>query len=230
MVVCCCLRNRASKDSHLPVGSWTLAATMAWVWSWGSMVREVCWRNSAAVIPRVSTWWTPSVPRRVTAPWVSNHPSAASTAASWAARTSARTHGSGVSAHSTEIDFGAENVQSNPRADVPPKRRPSFAPRRRVEAVEQRPQLLARDLAVEAERPCPRTPPPSRRLVGVEVVVDRPTARTTGTLPVLGEARVVVEQLPESVVRRLQRLAPHHRDVPARPNALVCVPHYLQGR
>jgi hypothetical protein len=91
-----------------------------------------------------------------------------------------------------------------------------------VEAVEQRPQLLGRDVAGEAERPCPGTPPPSRRLVRVEVVVDRTTARTTATLPILGQAGVVAEQLPEPVVRGLQRRAPHHRDVPARPNALVC--------
>ena len=45
----------------------------------------------------------------------------------------------GLPAPSTEIDFGAENVQSNPRADDPPKRRPSLAPVAGCPAVEQRP-------------------------------------------------------------------------------------------
>ncbi len=50
---------------------------------------------------------------------------AASTAQSWAASTSARTQGSGVSAQRTDTDFGAENVASNPRADESPNDLPS---------------------------------------------------------------------------------------------------------
>ncbi len=34
----------------------------------------------------------------------------------------------GMSAHSTDTDFGAENVASNPRADEPPNRRLSRSP------------------------------------------------------------------------------------------------------
>ena len=108
-------------------------------------------------------------------------------------------------------------------------------PRGRVAAVEQLTQLRSGDLAFEAERAPPGAPPLSRWLVGVEVVVDRTAAQPAGTLLVLGQARVVVEQLPELLVGRLERLATHHDDhrphgcpaacpvrYPARANALVC--------
>ncbi|HET9443102.1 MAG TPA: hypothetical protein VFO65_07245, partial [Acidimicrobiales bacterium] len=121
---CWRFKNRASRDSQRPVGSWTLAATMAWLCSWGSAARLVCWRNTATATPWVSTWWTPSVPRLVSAPWRSNQSRAAAVAASWAAATSARTNGSGERAHNTDTLLGAEKVASKARAERSPKPRP----------------------------------------------------------------------------------------------------------
>ncbi len=225
-VRCWYFRNRASSDSHRPVGSCTLAEMMAWVCSCGSTVREVCWRNSAAVIPAVSTWWTPSVPRRVTAPCRSNHAEGGVDRRCRGRRAPRRAPtGPAMRAHSTDTDFGAENVASNPRADESPNRRPKLLAGDWVAALEQRPQLLAGDRAIEPERLATVAPPPARRLVRVEVVVDRSPARTRART-VLGEPGVVVEQ-PGSlstdafnVVTRITTSTIHTdvpRDLPPRP-------------
>ncbi|MEZ5350810.1 MAG: hypothetical protein R2714_16670 [Microthrixaceae bacterium] len=127
MLRCWYFRNRASRASHRPVSSWTLAETMAWsalrVDRSGRVLAEHRRRDPERVDLEHAVG-----PRRVTAPWRSNQASAASTAASCEASTSARTNGSGDSAHRTDTDFDAENVASNPRADESPKRRPSRAP------------------------------------------------------------------------------------------------------
>ncbi len=131
--------------------------------------------------------------RRVTAPCASNQPSAASTAASWAARTSARTYRSGDSAHSAETDFGAENVASNPRADESPNDRPKLGPVRGVAG--RRATARSSSPATSPATPRAGVPAPHQRpggLVGVEVVVDRATPAPRG--PVLGEAGVVVDE------------------------------------
>jgi hypothetical protein len=76
-----------------PVVSCTLAHTRRGCGAAGRRCGLVCWRNRATVSPWVSTWWTPSVPRRRRRR--ARKPGQGGvTAVSCAARTSARTHGS----------------------------------------------------------------------------------------------------------------------------------------
>ena len=135
----------------------------------GSALRLVCWRNTATARPWVSTWWTPSVPRRVSAPWRSNHSRAAPTAESWEASTSARTNESGDSAHRTETDLEAENVPSKARAERSPKPRPSRAPLRgwRATSSDSRSAAPTSPPSPRAAQPSPHHRPRGSSQVGV---------------------------------------------------------------
>jgi hypothetical protein len=83
-------------------------------------------------------------------------------------------------------------------------------------------QLLGLDLAGQHHGRTSLAPPPSRRLVGVEVVIDRPPADAVPAKLVSGKAGVVVDQRCQAGLAGLEGGDPHHgRDPPGR-NALVC--------
>ena len=92
----------------------------------------------------------------------------------------------------------------------------------RVAALEQRPQIDSGDVAAEADGVESMAEPPARRLVRIEVVVDRPPPGTVHAGLVVGEAGVVGEQPVEPIGRRLERRHPHHRSALPGRNAPVC--------
>ena len=72
----------------------------------------------------------------------------------------------------------------------------------RVSGLEQCPKLLGqnRGADVEPEGGAAGAPPPARRLVRIQVVVDRPPAGAAGAVELIGgEAGVVAEHLPDLV-------------------------------
>lgn len=98
-----------------------------------------------------------------------------------------------------------------------------------VSSLEERSKLRTLDVAVETQRVPPAARPSTWRLVGVQVVVDRPPAGTR-PLAVLREPRVVGEQPRELGGRGLECRDAHHHDhqphrspagYPAGANALV---------
>jgi len=99
-----------------------------------------------------------------------------------------------------------------------------------VATLEQGSQIIAGHLTRQADSAEPPAPPPARRFIRVEVIVDRATGCTGRVGPVIGQTGVVSQQATEASARRLQRRTPHHRIHPeagraggrARANALVC--------
>ena len=115
---------------HLPSAPCTMLAITAWVWSWGSRLREVSWRKVAATI-----FWSPARARRpvsgsfirVSTACFSIQARVAATARSW----TSTTRPSPPTRPMSETDFGVERVTSRPGrwTSVPsPSRRPSARP------------------------------------------------------------------------------------------------------
>ena len=119
------------------------------MWRCGSPTRLVRCRNAAATIPFTSIWFTPAFPVRDRVASRSTYPTAASTAASCASRTPLAVSGSPRPA-SSDTDFGARNVRSNPATS-----RPGNRPSRSDVAGLWPAQIACRspgvDLAVEVE-------------------------------------------------------------------------------
>ena len=97
-----------------------------------------------------------------------------------------------------------------------------LASRPRMARVEHLPQLYGLDLSVEPDCVQSRSPPPSRWLVWIEVVVDGAAATAVPALLVLSEACVVVDECADGVACRLERRHPEHGRRPPGANALVC--------
>ena len=91
-----------------------------------------------------------------------------------------------------------------------------------VAGVEHVAELTGLDLAVEVDGFTAGPPPPPWRLVVVEVVVDRAPGAAVPALLVLGQPRVVPDQLDHARPGRLQGGHPQHGNHPAPANALVC--------
>ena len=98
---------------HLPSPPWTMLARTAWVWSWGSRLREASCRKVAATV-----FWSPARTmrpvsgsfNRVSAALPSIQASERLTARSWASTTRPLPPISAAS----ETDLGAEKVRSRP--------------------------------------------------------------------------------------------------------------------
>ena len=98
---------------------------------------------------------------------------------------------SSVQRASSSRSFSAENVPSKARADLSPKRRPSTLP-----VPGWRPSSSARScsglhIACQAHRPAAGTPPASRRIGRVHVVVRRAAAQRVPVALLAGQALVV---------------------------------------
>ena len=115
---------------HLPSPPWTMLASTAWVWSWGSRLREASWRKVAATI-----FWLPARAmrpvsgslNRVSAAFFSIQARVRFTARPWASTMRA----SPPARAARETDLGAEKVRSLPgrwRRLPSLSRRPSFRP------------------------------------------------------------------------------------------------------
>ncbi len=106
--------DRASSADQRPSSAHqTRFATRTCVWRCGSPARDVRCRNAAETNPSATCRSAPPRPRRARAASPSNTRSAAATAASCALRTSFDASAS-PSANSSDTDFGAQNVASNP--------------------------------------------------------------------------------------------------------------------
>jgi hypothetical protein len=101
-------------------------ATTTWVCNCGSPARDVRWAKAAAATPSVSTWRTPSRPRRARTASDWNAETASATARSWAPPIRSATSGS-ANAQASDTDLGAENVRSNP-GTRPARRIPATNP------------------------------------------------------------------------------------------------------
>ncbi|CAN5797477.1 hypothetical protein BH24ACT5_BH24ACT5_20380 [soil metagenome] len=229
MVRCCFLRNRASSDSHLPVGFLDLGGDH-----------------------RVGVQLRVDGARRVLAEQRRGDPVRVDPVDAVSSPTGHRAvgleprHGGLDSLIVRGQDLGADE---GIRGECPQRRhrlrrreRGIEAPCRRVteSAAERRPvdgmarfeqgsQLFAGHLTREADSRQASAPPPSGWFIGIQVVVHRTTGRPR-PITVLGEAGVVGEQPIELPGRRLQRRAPHHRTHPppgraagrTQTNAPVC--------
>lgn len=91
-----------------------------------------------------------------------------------------------------------------------------------MSALQHPPQLVALDLTAEPDCMTTVSPPSSRRLVRVEVVVDRAPTKTVPGALILGQARVVVDDVRDARSSRIQRRYPEHEGHPGGANALVC--------
>ena len=185
----CRYRSAPYRALHRPSLPSAMLATSTCQCSSGSPAREVRCRNDAATTPDVASWRGPTPgssawaashawlcePRRTRIASRSNQPSAARIAASPASITAPCTRGSSDTAYSTDADFGALNVRSNPgtrrgcgRGLLPVRRQPTPPGR---QPGQHRPQIIGVDLAVEAEPPGAAADPHAARLAGAGVVV-----------------------------------------------------------
>jgi hypothetical protein len=141
--------------------------TTEWVWSWGSPSRDVRWTNVAAATPVAIRCRTPSTTWRVAPARRSRKSSARATASTWAIDATDATSGE-ANAHSSDTDFGAENVTSKA---VTARRRPPVTST--VSVVGSRPSRRDRSASASttpaspssaAKRPCHTpgaSPPPT---------------------------------------------------------------------
>jgi len=222
MVRCWRFKSRASSDTQLPVGSWTLAATMAWVCSCGSALRLVCWRNSATATPR-------GVDLVHALPSPAGHRTMA------LEPLQGGLHGDVVGGqhlgphervrrqrpqHRDALGGREGGVEAPGRLGAEAPAQSSACPG--VASGEKGFELLSLDLAVQAEGGTAVSPPPAGRLGRVEVVVDRPPTDTVPAGLVVGQPGVVGQHASQAGGGRLERRRPHHGRVPAGRSALVC--------
>lgn len=73
-----------------------------------------------------------------------------------------------------------------------------------------------------AARATPPDPPPARRLISIDVVVDRSPAGAVSCQLIPSEALVVADQRPNPARTHLQPCHAHRHRAPARANAIVC--------